>query len=399
MFIDPHLSRNHIAGLILGLLSLIGIFSWFIFSYQGYATAQDSLSLQCRYAICINSERSGGQDQKPSSVFPIVARIEPYSELEIKIFGPELTRVYDKSFHSDENGWVEIEYPIPSNATEGYYRVYLSTISEEGKSYSSLLFTIGNVYSSEDKPFHIGVADATQNGEYKQIFDINRPIDVLFKLSNPYVDVPSGISVNIILNSDQSGVLENTAIYTQDGNGFTTALYSFVPNEYGFYDTLAKVTYGGFSSEYRLGLKVRPSPGYTFEVEGKASTVIIDRDGDIGKIRSVNLDASTKKLNIEIEKERAYNVLEIRLPYELLGDPYTVLTEGEKVNLGETSLSGSITKDQTFAIIRVPVDDSVSHIEIIGTTVIPEFGALAGLLGAVGMASIIVILRNVIPRM
>src|SRR5437867_3167047 len=190
-------------------------------------------SLQCGYAICVDLEKTGGQDQHSSSIFPIVIGIEPNHELRVKIFGPGYQKIYDKTFTSNDTGWVNAEYEIPANATEGYYRVYLSTKADEGKSYYSLLFTIGNLGKPDEKRFHIGVAEATQNGEYSPTFKINEPVDVVFKFGNPYVNVTSGVPVNVALFNASDVMLENTTIYTDsDSHGLTSASYTFVPKAY-----------------------------------------------------------------------------------------------------------------------------------------------------------------------
>lgn len=319
-------------------------------------------------------------------------RIEPKHELKVKIFGPGVQMIFEKSFYSDENGLVRAEYAIPADAKEGYYRVYFSTKAEGGKSYYSILFKIGDPNSGlNDRPFHIGTAEATQNEEYRMIFRVDSPVDVLYRFSSPQVSVPAKVPVNVILYNESNAILDNATIYTSE-DGSIVAHYIFTPKEHGDYRAVARVTYGSFASEYTWPLKVRSSPEYSFEVEGKKASVTVDRYGDIGEVKSVNLDVAAKKLDIEIANEREYNILEVLVPYELLGDPYVVLTDGEPVNLGETSLSGNISKDQTFANIRIPVDDSVSHIEIVGTSVIPEFSVAIPVLAA-GLVSLPVFFR------
>jgi predicted secreted protein with PEFG-CTERM motif len=99
-------------------------------------------------------------------------------------------------------------------------------------------------------------------------------------------------------------------------------------------------------------------------------------------------------VSIAIEPEDWYNVLEVKVPYALLGDPYIVQTEGEVVDIGGTYQSGSITKQSDYAVIRIPVDDSVSKIDIIGTSVIPEFGSIAVVIMAAGIVGVMAISRH-----
>jgi hypothetical protein len=389
---DGFLSKG-MPWLLFASVLIAGSFFCYSFGKTRALAEEITPSAQCQYAICIDSEKTGGEDQKPGSIFPMTIMIEPKHELRIKIFGPGVQMIFERSFYSDENGLVRAEYAIPADAKEGYYRVYLSTKAEEGKSYYSILFKIGDPNSGQnDRPFHIGDAEATQNGEHKMTFEADKPVDVLYRFGSPQVNVPANVPVNIVLYSESNAILDNATIYTISDDGSTIAHYIFTPMEYGDYRAVARVMYGGFSSEYAFPLKVRASSEYNFEVEGKKAAVTVDRYGDIGKVKSVNLDVAAKKLDIEIANEREYNILEVLVPYELLGDPYTVLTDGETVNLGKTSLSGNISKDQTFAAVRIPLDDSVSHIEIIGTSVIPEFPLAVPVL-ATGIVSLFVFFR------
>lgn len=265
----------------------------------------------------------------PGSIFPMAIRIEPKHELKVKIFGPGGQMIFEKPFYSDENGLVRAEYAIPADAKEGYYRVYFST-KAEGKSYYSILFKIGDPNSSlNDRPFHIGTTEVTQNGEHRMTFRVDSPVDILYRFGSPQVSVPAKVPVNIILYNESNAILDNATIYTASRDGSIVAHYVFTPKEHGDYKVVVRVTYGSFTSEYAWPLKVRSSPEYSFEVEGKKASVTVDRYGDIGKVKSVNLDVTAKKLDIEIANEREYNILEVLVPYELLGDPYTVLTDGE----------------------------------------------------------------------
>ena len=76
-------------------------------------------------------------------------------------------------------------------------------------------------------------------------------------------------------------------------------------------------------------------------------------------------------------------------------DEFFVLIDGEEVDFDETKDNGSRT-------LTIAFPDGAEEIEIIGTFVIPEFGAIAALILAVAIISIIVVSAktrlSLIPR-
>jgi predicted secreted protein with PEFG-CTERM motif len=110
-----------------------------------------------------------------------------------------------------------------------------------------------------------------------------------------------------------------------------------------------------------------------------------------GKLLSITPDVDAKSLIIAID---AWDdgQLTITLPRELIDatgidgedEDYFVLVDGEEVDFGETTTS----IDRTLTI-SFPA--GAEEIEIIGTHVIPEFGAIAALILAVAIISIIAI--------
>lgn len=107
-----------------------------------------------------------------------------------------------------------------------------------------------------------------------------------------------------------------------------------------------------------------------------------------GKLLSITPDVDSNSLIIAID---AYDdgELTITLPRELIDakmgeddDDFFVLVDGEEVDFEETTTS----TDRTL-VISFPA--GAEEIEIIGTHVVPEFGAIAALILAVAIISII----------
>jgi hypothetical protein len=241
----------------------------------------------------------------------------------------------------------------------------------------------------DENAYLIGTFRSEQDGEEKRSYEINKPLTTIFYFGNPFVEVPWGLPVRIVVSEINSGsVIDNTTIFTEAEQDLMLATYTFTPSDYGKYKVAANATYGGISSEYSLVHKVVPGPKYTFEVEGKTSAATVDAPAEFD-IRSVNFDAKAKKLSIEIEKQEFTQRLQVIVPYELLGDPYGVLLDDEPVKMGNLYEAGEIRMGYTDAIFQINVDETVSHVDIIGTTAIPEFGfGMAALVIAVSMTCV-----------
>ena len=92
-------------------------------------------------------------------------------------------------------------------------------------------------------------------------------------------------------------------------------------------------------------------------------------------------------------------VITLTLPNSLITSDeygYFILVDGEEAdNYDESSTSSSTT-------LTVPFNAGTEEIEIIGSWVVPEFGAIAGLVLAVAIISIIVLSTktklNIIPK-
>ncbi len=109
-----------------------------------------------------------------------------------------------------------------------------------------------------------------------------------------------------------------------------------------------------------------------------------------GKLVSVTPDVDANSLIIAIDATDD-GQLTITLPRELIDakigdedDDFFVLVDGEEVDFDETTTS----TDRTL-VISFPA--GAEEIEIIGTLVVPEFGAIAALILAVAIISIIVV--------
>ncbi len=144
-------------------------------------------------------------------------------------------------------------------------------------------------------------------------------------------------------------------------------------------------------------------PGKSIAVSGTDFLVNYSIRG--GKVISITPSIPDKSLIIEIETT-SDGELTVTLPRGLIDaklgpdgqsgedDSFFVLVDGAEVDFDETTTSDDRT-------LTIQFEDGASEIEIIGTFVIPEFGAMAAIILAVAIVSIIAVSaksRLVLPK-
>jgi len=153
-------------------------------------------------------------------------------------------------------------------------------------------------------------------------------------------------------------------------------------------------------------IKSAPSIAAQATIEDEENiTVVVD--GEIfsvkysienGTVTAAYIDVETKSLIIVIDSLDD-GVITLTLPNSLITSDeygYFILVDGEEAdNYDESNTSSSTT-------LIIPFGAGTEEIEIIGSWVVPEFGAIAGLVLAVAIISIIVLSAktrlNVIPK-
>ncbi len=212
-------------------------------------------------------------------------------------------------------------------------------------------------------------------------------------------------------------------------SGFPVSLQVFAPN--GNLVAIGQPEVGSdkmFSYELAAGGQMRAQGTYTVKVlygtEARTAETTFEFGGVIGgpgpsgpsinvegydvgysitggSILSITPDVDANSLIIEISTT-SDGELTITLPRALIDaklngddDDFFVLVDGEEVDFDETKTSSDRT-------LTIAFPDGAEEIEIIGTFVIPEFGAIAALILAVAIISIIVVSAktrlSLIPR-
>ena len=131
--------------------------------------------------------------------------------------------------------------------------------------------------------------------------------------------------------------------------------------------------------------------GNTIQVDGTNSSITYTITN--GKVTDVKADTNSKSLIVSIQTT-GDGVLTITMPRAVIDakktdgsdDTYFVLNDGQENDQAQET--HTTTTDRTLTI---PFTDGTSQIEIIGTFVVPEFGAIAAVVLAVAILSIIAI--------
>jgi predicted secreted protein with PEFG-CTERM motif len=213
-----------------------------------------------------------------------------------------------------------------------------------------------------------------------------------------------GQAVSVMIISPNGNIVAIAQVDVSDDKTFSTEITAGGTMKFDGTYTVS-VTYGGPQRTAEttfdlIGAGVGPGGGPggpSIDVEGY--TVGYNIIG--GSVLSITADVDANSLIIEISTT-SDGELTIILPRALIDaklngddDEFFVLVDAEEVDFDETKTSS----DRTLTIAFL---DGSEEIEIIGTFVIPEFGAIAALILAVAIISIIVVSAktrlSLIPR-
>ena len=224
-------------------------------------------------------------------------------------------------------------------------------------------------------------------------------------------NITPGYQVALMVISPIGNVVSIAQISPDSNNEFTSIIQSGdggLWKESGTYTIEAK--YNNMEADATFDfdsgiIKETPSITTGASVEEEDITVIVD--GEIfsvkysienGTVTAAYIDIETKSLIIVIDSLDD-GVVTLTLPNSLIMSDeygYFILLDGEEANNYDESTTSSSTT------LTVPFNAGTEEIEIIGSWVVPEFGAIAGLVLAVAIISIIVLSAktrlNVIPK-
>ncbi len=213
-------------------------------------------------------------------------------------------------------------------------------------------------------------------------------------ISGETKDFISGNQVTIIVTSPNGNRVALAQVEVATDKTYSTSLFAGGDLWKAAGTYTVKVQYGGENRsneakfEFSGSSGVVPS-GKKVHVEGTDFDVSYSITG--GKVLGITADVEAKSLLVLIETT-SDGTLTITLPRELIDakingedDSFFVLIDGEEVDFEEEEPTST---DRTLAI---SFQDGAVEIEIIGTQIVPEFGAIAALVLAVAIISIIAV--------
>lgn len=109
----------------------------------------------------------------------------------------------------------------------------------------------------------------------------------------------------------------------------------------------------------------------------------------VKNIISSSVSAKDKSINfVLVGKTDTNSTLILKLPTGLIGGPFIgVIEDGQIItNYTTADESGSTT-------LTIPINPLTENISIIGTTVVPEFGPIAGIVLAISIIAIVAVTR------
>ena len=225
-------------------------------------------------------------------------------------------------------------------------------------------------------------------------------------------NITPGYQVALMVVSPIGNIVSIAQLSPDSDNKFTETIRSGeggLWKESGTYTIEAK--YNNMKADVKFDfdsgiIKSAPSIAAQATIEDEENiTVVVDGvifsvkySIENGTVTAAYIDVETKSLIIVIDSLDD-GVITLTLPNSLITSDeygYFILVDGEEAdNYDESSTSSSTT-------LTIPFGAGTGEIEIIGSWVVPEFGAIAGLVLAVAIISIIVLSAktrmNIIPK-
>ena len=211
-------------------------------------------------------------------------------------------------------------------------------------------------------------------------------------ISGETKDYISGVQVSIVVINPIGNVVTVQQLDLETDKTYSTSITAGggLWKAAGTYTV--KVQYGGDNRSNETTFEFSGSSGAPsgkkIHVEGTDFDVSYSITG--GKVLGIIADIEAKSLLVSIETT-SDGTLIITLPRELIDakisgqdDSFFVLIDGEEVEFEEETTS-------TDRTLTIHFQDGAEEIEIIGTQIVPEFGAIAALVLAVAIISIIAV--------
>ncbi len=256
-------------------------------------------------------------------------------------------QAYQKSIELivDESEIVQAKHVIGSSNNSVYVKLFENAITESIR-----------VINEEGKELEFGITGIGNEGSVT-ILSTNQNIIVEYNLKNIFYKTTSDNTLILDIGYPQTFsilfpekteliFLNNNVIQLRDKEGITINGGGYVKVQY--YSEIPKIV-----EEVR------------WEEEKFNVEIITD-----SKIDKFNFDQESKSITFQVNEKNKF--VTIIMSEELLGGPYVVLLDDEKIRFNK------VIKDENYILLNIK-PESTGEITIIGTTVIPEFSIFAPL--------------------
>ncbi len=256
-------------------------------------------------------------------------------------------QAYQKSIELivDESEIVQAKHVIGSSNNSVYVKLFENAITESIR-----------VINEEGKELEFGITGIGNEGSVT-ILSTNQNIIVEYNLKNIFYKTTSDNTLILDIGYPQTFsilfpekteliFLNNNVIQLRDKEGITINGGGYVKVQY--YSEIPKII-----EEVR------------WEEEKFNVEIITD-----SKIDKFNFDQESKSISFQVNEKNKF--VTIIMSEELLGGPYVVLLDDEKIRFNK------VIKDENYILLNIK-PESTGEITIIGTTVIPEFSIFAPL--------------------
>lgn len=102
---------------------------------------------------------------------------------------------------------------------------------------------------------------------------------------------------------------------------------------------------------------------------------------------SIDVSPESKSVTFIISSQNA-NQLTLKLPQNLITDPKTVIVDGAQISNFKIAKSGGVNT------LTIPLNPNSQQIEIIGTSVIPEFGSVTIIILTAAITTVVLMMRK-----
>ena len=233
----------------------------------------------------------------------------------------------------------------------------------------------------------------------KEVYFEEDVIVISGKVTTVIKDTPVTIQIIHLGNADEENIVQIAQIDVAQDGTFSHTVKAQGPQwrSEGNYNVRAFYGIDNFADEFFEFYKKDKGVSLNFEVEkpDKSGTFDIGYQIRGGNVTDMIVDEQFYELIVIIEP-RSDGAITLELPRTAIDakksdgtdDVFIVLIDGVEVPFVET------TNDENSRIITIDFEEEDSDIEIIGTYVIPEFGAIASAVLAISIISIIILSKR-----